>query len=632
MFKINRFVGLFAFMTLLTTTNAASLPSFVADEIATLDWGNGVKQVALDRAPANNFGPKRLLIDNTGTALYVLDASNQRIWTFNLTTEQFSAIHFSDSTAADDFCVLDHGEHFYLLFETQKKVVLYNQHAKVLTEYRIKDHITPIGIQCDERRGLIIQGFDGNAYQHHDDRPLQFQALVAGGYVYDTVQQTDSEGQLWLQSADMAIDITIAADNGEQLATFHLIGVDNDSNLYVSVETVINTESPPQRWLRKYSLTGQLLAETKLAYSLYAYTIQDLVVAPIGDVFQIIPHKNHLKWVRWRLTTELSKSRSADLASLSLFYTKTDADDFEQSEPQNTSIDQQKAASRGQQLVYRQQVIELADKYANQSFRVNSANITSGRYLGGKYVITPISSPGWYTGIPYKWCGDDTIATVLNGLRYRKKAGDRCTKCRGRNCGSTEAVGVDCSGLISELWQLGQKYSTRNLPSVSTRLSSKTLLQPGDILNKPGHVRLFSHRDASGRYCVYEASSKDWKVSKRCYYDYQLTEYRPYRYKWIADSPSRIKNPTRYYIYGNTRLTEGRSNRYRAKVFYDDGSYQEVTNQARWIENSRYVYFQGATLHAERVTRRRSVYIKSVYTENGQTLKAGVRVKMVNQW
>jgi cell wall-associated NlpC family hydrolase len=260
MFKINRFTGLIAFMTLFAATNAASLPSFVADEIATLDWGNGLKQVALDRAPANNFGPKRLLIENTGTALYVLDASNQRIWTFNLTTEQFSAIDFSDSTAADDFCVLDNGEHFYLLFSDQKQVVLYNQHANALKKYRIK----------------------------------------------------------------------------------------------------------------------------------------------------------------------------------------------------------KKAASRGQKTVYRQQVIELARKYANQSFWVNSANITSKRYLGGKYVITPISSPSRHTGIPYKWCGDDTIATVLSGLRYGKKAGDRCTKCRGRYCGSREAVGVDCSGLISELWQLGQKYSTRN--------------------------------------------------------------------------------------------------------------------------------------------------------------------------
>lgn len=630
MLKIYRFIGL---VSLISVAEVAAA-SFIAEEVASLDWGSGAKQVALDRAPANNFGPQRLVIDEAGTALYLLDASNQRIWVFNLMDNQFSSTHFRSSAAADDFCVLDNGEHFYLLFSEKQQVVLYNQHAQVMNRYTIKDTITPIGIQCDVQQGLIIQGFDGNAYLHHDDSPLQFQALVRGGYAFDTVQQSRSEGNLWLLHSENSQDMTITAPDGQQLATFNLIGVDNEGHRYLSVEIVINPELPPQRLLRKYSPNGQLLAESKLAYSLYAYTYQDLVVAPTGDVFQMVPHKTGLKLVKWHFSTDSNQSRSADSINLSLSYTETQADDFELSEPEDYQIDQQKANIRGKKLVYRQQIIDLASKYANQSFRVTSANLSHGkRYIGGKYVITPINSPGWYTGIPYKWCGYDTIPTVLSGLQRGQKAGDKCTssqKCGGRNCGSSEAVGVDCSGLISRLWELGQKYSTRSLPSVSTRLSSKYQLQPGDILNKPGHVRLFSHRDATGRFCVYEASSKDWKVSTRCYYDYQLREYRPYRYKWVADSP-RTKKPLRYYIYGKTGITEGQAKRYRSKVFYDDGSSQDVTSSANWTENSRYAYFQGATLRAKWVSRSQLVYIKSVYTENGQTLKAGVRVKIRNR-
>ncbi len=631
MLKISRVIGL---ITLISATplaaNASQLHSFIAEEVATLDWGSGAKQVALDKAPANNFGPQRLVIDEAGTALYLLDATNQQIWLFNRKDNQFTSKHIPSSTAADDLCVLDNGEHFYLLFSEKQQVVLYNQYAEVLTKYSIKDTITPIGIQCDVQHGLIIQGFDGNAYLHHDDSPLQFQALVRGGYAFDTVQQGSSEGNLWLLHSENSQDMTITAPDGQQLATFNLIGVDNEGHRYLSVETVINPELPPQRLLRKYSPTGQLLAEAKLAYSLYAYTYQDLVVAPAGDVFQMVPHKTGLKLVKWRLSTDINQSRSADSINLSLSYTENEADDFELSEPDDYQIDQQKANIRGKKLVYRQQIIDLASKYANQSFWVNYTNITNGiQYIGGKGVRTPMDSPGRYTGIPYKWCGDDTIPTVLSGLQYGKKAGDRCTKCAG-SCGSSRAVGVDCSGFISQLWQLGQKYSTRSLPSVSTRLSSKYQLQPGDILNKSGHVRLFSHRDATGRFCVYEASSKDWKVSKRCYYGYQLGKYQPYRYKWVADSP-RTKKPNRYYIYGNTAITEGQAKRYRSKVFYDDGSFQDVTSSANWTENSKYAYFQGATLRARRVSSSQSVYIQSAYTENGQTLSAGVRVKIRNK-
>lgn len=187
--------------------------------------------------------------------------------------------------------------------------------------------------------------------------------------------------------------------------------------------------------------------------------------------------------------------------------------------------------------ITRMEIIDKAKKYANYRFCVSDENITDGKYLGGKKVITPISRPGCYTGIPYKWGGNDSIESFQRGLDAGKKVGDKCAKrCSGVYVASSKTVGVDTSGFISQVWGLERKYSTRNLPSLSTRLRSMNELRPGDILNNSGrHVRLFSHRDKRDRFCVYEASSRGWKVAMRCYHSSQLSKYKPYRYKNVVD-------------------------------------------------------------------------------------------------
>jgi hypothetical protein len=280
---------------------SSQLHSFVAYEVASLNWGNGARQVALDKAPANNFGPQRLVIDEAGKALYLLDATNQRIWVFNLTTNRFSFLPLS-SKEADDFCVLDNGEHVYMLFSRDKKIVLYNQAQEAIHAYAINETIMPIGIQCDATRGLIVQAFDGNAYRHNEQNPLAFQALVNGGYAFHAARISPSQGSILLhhQETNLGKDITVVSRQGE-LDTFTLIGVDSDENSYISVEVRPHPDSSPQRFLRKYAPNGDLVAESELAYSLYAYTVQDLVVTPMGEVYQMVPHKNNLKIVKWHL-------------------------------------------------------------------------------------------------------------------------------------------------------------------------------------------------------------------------------------------------------------------------------------------------------------------------------------------
>lgn len=62
--------------------------------------------------------------------------------------------------------------------------------------------------------------------------------------------------------------------------------------------------------------------------------------------------------------------------------------------------------------------------------------------------------------------------------------------------------GVDCSGFVSNAWNLSDHYGTCNLETISTPLASLYELQPGDIMNRcsptPRHVIIFDHFTANG--------------------------------------------------------------------------------------------------------------------------------------
>jgi len=626
-----------------------ALHSFTAEAVASLEWGTGKNQVALSKAPANNFGPQRVVIDEAGIFLYLLDSANQRILAFNTTDKSFSSIPLP-SNEADDFCVLD-GKHFYLLFGGDKKVVLYNRAGEMIREYPIPNKIMPIGLQCHPKRGLIFAAFDGHFYRFNNDTPLQY--VPRKHYAFHVERHDDSQGMIWLHNNDvnMTQELSIEARIGV-LKTINFIGVDNDGNSYVSVEEIQDEGAASEkvvRSLRQYTATGELVAEAELPYSVYAYTFQDLAVTPSGEVFQMVPIKTGLEIVKWQRDTQ-PKMRGAKtpgpLFNKLFSYSEEQPEDFEPSEADDGITKGKEPRFRGyNRAVTRKEIIDNAKTYVNARFYVDRANITHGKYMGGKRVITPISSTGYYTGVPYKWGGNDSLSAFQSGLKKGKKAGDKCAKrCSGKYVGSSRAVGIDCSGLISQVWDLNSKYSTRNLSSVSTRLRSMNKLQAGDILIKKGHVILFSHKDSQGRFYVYEASSRDWKVSGRAYTLSKLKgkRYKPYRYQKVKagysggsydDRPgghSYQKQPTRFYLYGSKAIAEGLSSAYTAKVFYDDGSHQNVTNRVSWSEKSWYADFKGAKLHTKSVSKDKNVYVKASYTESGKTLTAGMRVTIRN--
>ena len=155
-------------------------------------------------------------------------------------------------------------------------------------------------------------------------------------------------------------------------------------------------------------------------------------------------------------------------------------------------------------------MISAAAGYQNNSTYLNSYHIddpnsecpsrTKPRYLGNS---------GYYLSVPYAWGMRDTIAQFngfMSGGNNYYFAGDYTDPNSG--CGR----GIDCSGLVSNAWNLGSHYGTCNLETVSTPLPSKDDLRQGDIMNRcsptPRHTIIFDtfNSDKTAMY-GYEATT-----------------------------------------------------------------------------------------------------------------------------
>jgi len=213
---------------------------------------------------------------------------------------------------------------------------------------------------------------------------------------------------------------------------------------------------------------------------------------------------------------------------------------------------------QGGATVTRSEAIHRARAYHSMRWIAVDANRYHGLDEDGVRIDTPddrfsgIGSgrPGWWKageisqGMPYKWGGFDTPESFGAGLERGLAAGDVYTAAKRRSLGdavSSQAVGIDCSGLVSRCWGLPRHHSTRDLPSLCDELPSYQALLPGDIINaRNRHVLLFEKfSDETKRHLItYEAGSPpSWKVLRTIISisELKLLGYRPYRYRRMSD-------------------------------------------------------------------------------------------------
>lgn len=184
--------------------------------------------------------------------------------------------------------------------------------------------------------------------------------------------------------------------------------------------------------------------------------------------------------------------------------------------------------------------LAIAKKFAQFQWRATKDNVFHGEDQNGVRVDTPdrsfvsrgFSTDGVNVGLPYQWGGFSSLEEFEAGLRAGKWAGHLP---RGRGAqGSSQAIGLDCSGFVSRCWELPTKQSTRSLGDLCYELESYDDLKPGDILNTfDGHVMLFEEFLDEDRteIRVYEAVTPKVKQSVHTRKTLEASGYLPLRYR-----------------------------------------------------------------------------------------------------
>lgn len=178
---------------------------------------------------------------------------------------------------------------------------------------------------------------------------------------------------------------------------------------------------------------------------------------------------------------------------------------------------------------WRLKAVNLAAEYAEFEWKASDKNMFHGYDNDGVLVNTPDTSfsseiydCGWWKpnqiniGMVYSWGCSTTIEEFNSGIEDGKFAGnvpDNRDKRVSKYC-----IGLDCSGLVTICWGLEKKVSTMTIPQISTELESLSVLQPGDVILKPGrHVMIFiEYIDESKLMAkIIDASRNTGKALKR---------------------------------------------------------------------------------------------------------------------
>ena len=182
-----------------------------------------------------------------------------------------------------------------------------------------------------------------------------------------------------------------------------------------------------------------------------------------------------------------------------------------------------------EQLQWGRDVISRAMEYASFRWYPSERHILHGTDPAGRFVDTPDTTwtgetlqcgwwlpDQWNTGIPYGWGNGSTLEAFAEGLQQGKFAGN-VPEDKSRY-GSHYTVGVDCSGLLTVLWQLPKKIATRDIPLFADELEDLSRIRQGDVFAKVGsHVMFFDAFDTSDmtRAFIIDSTRSTGKVSRR---------------------------------------------------------------------------------------------------------------------
>jgi hypothetical protein len=171
-------------------------------------------------------------------------------------------------------------------------------------------------------------------------------------------------------------------------------------------------------------------------------------------------------------------------------------------------------------------VMAEAARYAEHAWRMKPEN----QKAACKADYKSDHAPGPRTGLPYAWGGWMSLAEFDRRIASGQAAGSH-----SRDGILSCVAGVDCSGFVSQVWQLPQRYTTSSISAVTHPISLDALA-PGDALNKAGsHIVLYAGSSPDGKPIIYEASGSASRVRMATPSWSYLAGYQPVRYNGIQE-------------------------------------------------------------------------------------------------
>lgn len=534
--------------------------SLRAEVLIRLGWGDGDGQVGVREAPEGRYGPQALAVEEERSRIHVLDSANERILTFGLDGRAIGAIRVP--ALAEDVAVLGGGR-LAVFVPAVSGLECLTQDSSPCGRAEVARLTSPA-------RGLRPLGRGEVVLWHTDNEALR--VSWAERRTGRNADMFAAGAEAAPKEAGRAIEVRRALDGsatvrreiGSALAmradvprrcgsveTVTPVGVSDSGDVVLAVEELCS--GAVARFVHVFSEEGAPAVSARVPSPVHAFVYRDLELGRSGSVYQLLVEADGVSVVRWseRPAHEEGADVSAHPVPLAVL------DERERHMADATAGPAIGAAGAAEaDTVTQAEAMSRALAYATHAYTVANANLTpaAGATCGGKLVKTPVwlSAEGTMVGLPYKWGGftglEGVSATSVDpdcagtnthffdaGLADGQYAGDVCaSSCSGMYCGSHCAVGVDCSGYVSQVWRLPSHVTTSMLASspyaCPAPLPSYDDLLPGDVLNHAGsHMRLFTARSVSGSFEVLEASGRDWKVAPHAYQIAELASYLPYR-------------------------------------------------------------------------------------------------------
>ncbi|MBN1210362.1 MAG: hypothetical protein JXB05_36250 [Myxococcaceae bacterium] len=171
-------------------------------------------------------------------------------------------------------------------------------------------------------------------------------------------------------------------------------------------------------------------------------------------------------------------------------------------------------------------VMEDAVRYAEHAWQMKPEN----QKAACKADYKSDHAPGPRVGLPYAWGGWMSVAEFDRRIASGEAAGSH-----SRDGILSCVAGVDCSGFVSQVWQLPKRHTTSSISAV-TRPISLDELAPGDALNKAGsHIVLYAGASPDGKPIIYEASGSASRVRMATPSWSYLAGYQPIRYTGLQE-------------------------------------------------------------------------------------------------